>query len=1438
MKLSNERSIRSLRAFAKNRKQKKSVGVAGLENLEPRQLLAADPVISEFMALNVSTIQDEDGDFSDWLEIENRGDMAVDLGGYHLTNDGSDLDKWEIPAGTNVDPGEFLVVFASGKNRVAGELHTDFTLDELGGDLLFTAADQSIITNFGTHPALGQDQSYGSFRVSAATDFVANDTNVRYLVPSDNSLGSDWTGATEPFNDGAWTEADSPIGYDTGLTASGFQVDVYKGGTIGGLGQADAAIAAGNPVGSGEFQVINFVDSEGGGGTGNYSGDSPFPGDTAADDNDFAMRATTTFFIRSDQVGPWTFGFNSDDGGRVRIDGVDVIVDDSAHAPQDFFGTINLDAGQHDIEYVFFERAGGAEAELFVAQGNHASFNANLFDLLGDPDGILPLSNLDDAIETDIEADMFNQNPSVYGRYNFNLDSPGDVTELSLDATFDDGVVVYLNGVEVHTANAPVSPTFNSTATGDTGLSSYEVNLTPHLSSLRTGNNVLAFHGLNAGSSDTEYYADATLSGRILQPYEVGVINVGTPGTTNGVIDPIINEFQADNKGTLDDEDGESSDWIEIFNPGVRDFDLTGWYLTDNPLDLTQWQFPATTIGAEEFLIVFASGKDRAESESELHTNFGLSSGGDYLALVKPDGQTVRWEYETGGTDFGPQHAGVSFGLRGGAAENPDPVPVDDDPVQGLVAYWDFEEGAGTTAADASGNGVDGTLTNMAESDWIAGRNGGTTALDFDGINDEVFTGATASDLDFAGNTQRTVAGWIKGPTSGSTNGGVFEIGSSPDNDFAVRSLANINFIWAAEFGPDFLSTTLFPAGNWMHFAVTYGSGVAEYYLNGDLKGTREVPEIATDDIVPFNIGTHNGTHFKGAIDEIAVWDVALDGTIIADLASDTLDPFAVPTGNRELGMDRDGFEVYQVKASGTFAGEVLGEVGGGANPLADVDLLLGLDAGDPGIADAATFDRTDINMWDNGGGGDTGLFGNDREFPLDDFNLDDDHFALRATGTLVVPVGQAGDFIFGVHSSDGSRLRIDGIDVIVDNSRHEPSLQTGAINLSEGTHSLELVYFEHTGAAEVELVFASESALAGQDGEFELLTILPDQQIPDVPPSVFAAPRVFFPNPTPGSENNFGVEVFVGPTILSMDHGFYEDSFELVITNDTPGADIYYTLDGTEPGPDNESAMLYNGSITIDQTTTIRAAGHMANAAPSRTATASYLFIDDILTQSPSGARPDGVPSNWNPGGTQSAWGMDPDIVNSQTWGPQMEASLTQIPSMSIVMDLEDIFGSEGIYTRASNRGRDWERPSSLELIYPEGQGPDDGFQVNAGIRVRGGFSRSNDNPKHAFRFFFRSEYGDSKLNYELFGNEGNNSFDKIDLRTSQNYSWAFQNNNNNNFLRDIYSRDLQIAMGQPSTRGEYYHLYVNGMYWGLFSNGRASQCLVCRGEFWWSGI
>src|SRR4051794_3583189 len=88
-----------------------------VEALEPRQHLAANPVITEFMADNSTSLADGNGAHSDWIEIQNKGDASINLAGWHLTDDASQLNKWTFPSRT-LAPGQFLVVFASGNGAV------------------------------------------------------------------------------------------------------------------------------------------------------------------------------------------------------------------------------------------------------------------------------------------------------------------------------------------------------------------------------------------------------------------------------------------------------------------------------------------------------------------------------------------------------------------------------------------------------------------------------------------------------------------------------------------------------------------------------------------------------------------------------------------------------------------------------------------------------------------------------------------------------------------------------------------------------------------------------------------------------------------------------------------------------------------------------------------------------------------------------------------------------------------------------------------------------------------------------------------------------------------------------------------------------------------------------------------------------------------------
>ena len=125
---------------------------------------------------------------------------------------------------------------------------------------------------------------------------------------------------------------------------------------------------------------------------------------------------------------------------------------------------------------------------------------------------------------------------------------------------------------------------------------------------------------------------------------------------TGGVV---ISEFVASNDSTLNDRDGDSSDWIELFNTSEKSINLDGWYLTDDLDELDKWQLPSVAIDPGEFEIIFASDKDRINPAAQLHTNFRLSARGESLALIEPDGETIAHGYDR----FPQQFTDIAFGL-------------------------------------------------------------------------------------------------------------------------------------------------------------------------------------------------------------------------------------------------------------------------------------------------------------------------------------------------------------------------------------------------------------------------------------------------------------------------------------------------------------------------------------------------------------------------------------------------------------------------------------------------------------------------------------------------------------------------------------------------------------------------------------------------------
>lgn len=175
---------------------------------------ASDLIISEIMADNASTIADEDGDFSDWVEIYNTSDAPVSLAGWYLTDTTKNLKRWQFPA-VELGAGKPLLVFASEKNRVdpSRELHTNFKLSTEGYLALVGANGTSVVYDLApAYPKQIEDVSYGSGMDSTSTLLVASNAQAKVFVPADASLGLSWTEAA--FDDAAWTAGATGIGYD------------------------------------------------------------------------------------------------------------------------------------------------------------------------------------------------------------------------------------------------------------------------------------------------------------------------------------------------------------------------------------------------------------------------------------------------------------------------------------------------------------------------------------------------------------------------------------------------------------------------------------------------------------------------------------------------------------------------------------------------------------------------------------------------------------------------------------------------------------------------------------------------------------------------------------------------------------------------------------------------------------------------------------------------------------------------------------------------------------------------------------------------------------------------------------------------------------------------------------------------------------------------
>ena len=838
--------------------------------------------------------------------------------------------------------------------------------------------------------------------------------------------------------------------------------------------------------------------------------------------------------------------------------------------------------------------------------------------------------------------------------------------------------------------------------------------------------------------------------------------------------DVLISEIQASNNTTIADQDGDYSDWIEIHNAGRDTIDLGGWYLTDDSDDLTKWQFPGVTLDPDEYLLVFVSGKNRVAANSELHANFQLSADGEYLGLVEPDGLTVVSEFSP---DFPAQFSDLSYGvaierdvasLLESAAPTTALVPTDDS----LALNW--------------------IETTFDDNHWISG----STAIGYERLA-EGFT--VRDDFDAPLGAEWSIDIPPTGTSDVSVSDGklLMDVPSGQDS-VGDRGLAPLVLRDA-------------PTQN-SEYEVVTRINLAEGLGGGGLVVT---DGVSGEPVISVQLVKRS--NFLGAIDTIS------GGTTIHT-------QLLFNSRNAFLRIARDPFADTWTTFFKTDTADNWTELVTVTEGAGDVPQISSPQLGLLGRTNTSSamfeFESFDLIVADE----------QPVYAPLTGLDVEAAMFETNASIYARVPFHVVGDpsrfdeLDLSIEYDDGFVAYLNGVEIAsrnVNDNTSWNSTATASFGAVDGQIPVERIDLDlRVGLLqEGNNVLAIHGAnVAADDGDFFLRPAVTAAEILSITPR-------FFTTPTPGAANDFDssfLSITTEPE-FSVESGFYDNDFELELTTTDPDAIIRYTLDSSEP---TEQSSPFTDPIMIDSTTVVRAATFRAGHLTLGDAARSYLFLDDVLQQDGTG-----LPETWgtfvenSPLGVYRAgdpvpanYEVDPEVVNDPRYSDTIRDDLRAIPSLSLVFSPEDIWSEEtGLYSNTTETGIEWERPVAAELIDTDGSIE---FRVNAGARIHGGFSRRpNASAKHSIRLLFKGEYGPNQLRYPWFGEDAVDEFETIVLRASYNFSWARGERNNTQhsadgtFVADRWASVLQDEMGGLAPDGTWVHLYINGLYWGLYN-------------------
>ena len=333
---------------------------------------------------------------------------------------------------------------------------------------------------------------------------------------------------------------------------------------------------------------------------------------------------------------------------------------------------------------------------------------------------------------------------TYYFRTHFNLSGSPAGASLKIDTVLDDGAVFYLNGEEIFRIGMPGGTVgYGTLANRGVGDAVFEGPFIVPGNALRAGDNVLAVEVHQNGSTSSDIVFGMTLE----TTYDV--LSLYTPGAANSVranLPPFpalwLNEVQPNNffLGTngYTDRFGERDPWVELFNGSSNAISLNGYALANNFSNLSQWPFPAgASIGAGQFMVVWADGEPAESITTELHTSFRIATNGGSIVLSRTNQIVDYLSYDIPnlGRSYGSYPDGRVSGRRtfhfvtAGRTNNPGAAPVnvfinewmaansgfEPDPADGNFEDWFELYNASPFDADLSDYYLTDVLTNKTK---------------------------------------------------------------------------------------------------------------------------------------------------------------------------------------------------------------------------------------------------------------------------------------------------------------------------------------------------------------------------------------------------------------------------------------------------------------------------------------------------------------------------------------------------------------------------------------------------------------------------------------------------------------------------------------------------------------------------------------------------